>query len=294
MSKEIYFKIRKVDGSIQTFSLSCDLSSSIKEIKQLLSKKSLEIKSEDNFKKPFLLNPLSHGRFTFIYLGRLFEDNMLLSKFIQQDAAPVFSTIHVLTGYTHSLKDFENCLNKQKLCEIAAARVKAIIKYYNFENAKKTLLSMANSDPKGEIARALLESHIILSNPKCTDELLLTPSLTSTYYLHEISQRDKGRFHLFSVKSNGLGERYTKLSGDHLKSKILKDFKKQLQRTNTFEETEKLGDALKETKEYKILQRGQGCLTRLFRLSTSSVISFEKMLSKQKTTFLKNNSFIQK
>ena len=109
------------------------------------------------------------------------------------------------------------------------------------------------------------------------------PKLKSTYYDYG-KEGEKERSHLLGSKVdpkhfNGLKARYKEFKGDHLKSEILKDFKKQIEQINDKDMLKELKNELKKKPEYQVLEKSQGWFTRDGH--TSSVNSFEQMFKEQ-------------
>lgn len=104
-------------------------------------------------------------------------------------------------------------------------------------------------------------------------------------YHHAVYEHSAGRHHAFEViaaKFTGLKEQLMQLKGDHLKSQILLDFKEELAHCKTTEEVEQLKEQWKNKPEYKVLETGQGLITRIFHLQTSSVKAFNTMIDERK------------
>lgn len=105
-------------------------------------------------------------------------------------------------------------------------------------------------------------------------------------YEHKAESQDKGRYHAFEVsgedffRQNGksIAEKYRQDKGDFLKTKILNDFKKIIESTDTEGECKKAIDDFKKTVEYEVLKTGQGTLTKIFNLETSSEKALNKMI----------------
>lgn len=89
-------------------------------------------------------------------------------------------------------------------------------------------------------------------------------------------QVSKNRFHAFSATGKNLKEEFQNFKGDLLKSKILNSFKTELENA-TAETIDQVVKDIQNTNEYKVLATGQGLMTRLFHLDTSSVKTFKEM-----------------
>jgi hypothetical protein len=110
---------------------------------------------------------------------------------------------------------------------------------------------------------------------------VISEKLKSTFYEYG-REGEKSRGHKHEVDTNQfpqIKERYQNLKGDHLKSKILADFKKQIEKISDKEELAELKSELKKKPEYKVLEKSQGRFTRDGH--TSSVKAFEKMFKEQ-------------
>ncbi|WP_284698353.1 hypothetical protein [Legionella micdadei] len=77
---------------------------------------------------------------------------------------------------------------------------------------------------------------------------------------------------------------------DPLKSKILEDFKEQLEHA-TADNIDQVVVDIEESSEYKALATGQGVMTRLFHLETSSVKAFKDMVAERRADLELENSF---
>lgn len=91
------------------------------------------------------------------------------------------------------------------------------------------------------------------------------------------------RWFLFKASGKELSAKsYKDYVGDQLKTAILHDLKEKIEKCNSPEQLAEFEKTLKDKPEYKILEQGQGLLTRLFKFKTSSLIALEKMLEEKK------------
>ncbi|WP_454784086.1 RhoGAP domain-containing protein [Legionella sp. WA2024007413] len=107
-------------------------------------------------------------------------------------------------------------------------------------------------------------------------------NLLSTHYEAQVNNRSENRYHFFEAKGEKLGGIYTQFKGDHLKSRILLNFKKQLEKT-TLDNLEQTIEGLTKTKEYEVLATSQGFTTWILGRDTSSVIAFREMVAERKS-----------
>lgn len=70
--------------------------------------------------------------------------------------------------------------------------------------------------------------------------------------------------------------------GDYLKSKILEQFKAELEVITSPEDLTTWLDKQRLSAEYKVLKTGQGFMTRTFGLETSSIKAFNEMVAEQR------------
>lgn len=103
------------------------------------------------------------------------------------------------------------------------------------------------------------------------------------YYTHAVNPKESGRSHLYRAStatytSLASNPEYSSLTGDSLKTKILENFKEQLEACSTKGALLSTVARLKETDEYQILSTGQGLFTRTLGIETSSVKAFNQMV----------------
>lgn len=106
----------------------------------------------------------------------------------------------------------------------------------------------------------------------------------NTYYPYAVDSAAQGRSHFFSIKGakfDGLRGDFRKLSGDQLKSRILISFKDELAQISTLEEIQPFVDDFKLKPEYAVLKTGQGIVTQMFKLDTSSVKAFHEIVKER-------------
>ena len=106
----------------------------------------------------------------------------------------------------------------------------------------------------------------------------------NTYYPYAVDSVAQGRSHFFSIKGanfNGLRGDFRALSGDHLKSRILINFKDELAQISTLEDIQPFVDDFKLKPEYAVLKTGQGLVTQMFKLDTSSVKAFHEIVKER-------------
>ncbi|KTD08968.1 hypothetical protein Lgra_2203 [Legionella gratiana] len=137
------------------------------------------------------------------------------------------------------------------------------------------LAQLGNVSPQNEIVAELVT-------------LQFQPQM-SIHYKHEVDDARKNRFHAFEASPKDL-QNFKDLKGDLLKSKILHDFKGQLENA-TADNIDQVVEKIKNSKEYKVLATGQGVMTRLLHLDTSSVNAFNEMVAERKDDFELEKSF---
>lgn len=89
------------------------------------------------------------------------------------------------------------------------------------------------------------------------------------------------RFHLFKVNASDFENfklKYQSLKGDHLKRDILSDFAEKLSEISDKEALDHFVEDFKNSTDYKVLATGQGLVTKLFSLETSSQKKVEEMI----------------
>ena len=98
-----------------------------------------------------------------------------------------------------------------------------------------------------------------------------------THYQHAAHTNNDNRRHLFEVSS----DKFHNLKGDCLKTRLLLNLKSELtnyaQLCTSKEQFDKHVEEIKNSKEYEILATGQGLMTKIFGLETSSVTAFNKI-----------------
>lgn len=98
-----------------------------------------------------------------------------------------------------------------------------------------------------------------------------------TFYAH--ATQHSGRYHFFKAKPTNLIPAFQPYTGDVLKTKILIQFKANLEIIKTKEDLEEYVREFKENSpDYKVLKTGQGITTRLLGLQTDSVKAVEKLI----------------
>ena len=104
---------------------------------------------------------------------------------------------------------------------------------------------------------------------------------TLNLYYHHSNYQTKGRFHFFTVaigKHEELNKKHQALTGDALKTSLLLEFKYQLEQCENSDELNEKYDEIINSVGYKnVLAKGQGVMTRLFDLKTSSVKALSKI-----------------
>jgi len=103
-------------------------------------------------------------------------------------------------------------------------------------------------------------------------------------YEHQASNESEGRFHLFTASASsvkGFKQDYQAMRGDHLKTKILEDFKRQIENISSPKELKTFKDNLENSPEFKVLNTGQGLFTKITGIKTSSVVALEDMISQK-------------
>lgn len=101
------------------------------------------------------------------------------------------------------------------------------------------------------------------------------------YYQHS-NFKGSSRWHWFTASTGDnqpLTFKYSNLKGDALKSRILMDFKLQLEGCTNKQELDAKAREIKASDAYKILTQSQGIVTSFFKLKTSSVIALDDMIS---------------
>ena len=147
-----------------------------------------------------------------------------------------------------------------------------------YDTWRNTLISTKENQP-------LQQSAAISNPPDKLPENKNNQQSKSNYYPHQVnSPHDKKRFHAFEVnveKYASLKERYRDAKGDYLKSSILADFQNKIENTSSKEELETLVRKFKLSDEYKVLEKGQGLVTKVLGLETSSVKALKEMIEAQ-------------
>lgn len=107
-----------------------------------------------------------------------------------------------------------------------------------------------------------------------------------THYQH--ANFGGGRYHMFAASADGfksLKDKYSLMKGDYLKTKILSDFKELLDKAEDKANLNDIVNAFKHSDAYKVLQKGQGLFTQVFKLETSSIKALNDMVSERKQAF---------
>lgn len=104
-------------------------------------------------------------------------------------------------------------------------------------------------------------------------------------YQHSSPGEGRGReYHFFEAnlsKFQNLKQHYQDARGDFLKTKILELLKDKIVRTTSKEDLNKLKLDIMNSDEYGVLKKGQGLITRLLHLDTSSKKALDKMFVDQ-------------
>lgn len=90
-------------------------------------------------------------------------------------------------------------------------------------------------------------------------------------------------YHFFKAGTENvasLKEKYLHLSGDQLKTAILINFEKALEKANGTQSFKEIEQSLRNSDEFKILATSQGVVTWLLGGETSSVKAFNQMVDK--------------
>ncbi len=116
--------------------------------------------------------------------------------------------------------------------------------------------------------------------------------LFSTHYKHFTETANSKRHHAFDVDGSTFKDLDNDLKGykgDYLKSKILLNFKKEIERTTSRQSLDRLlKEDLEKRPEYQVLRTGQDLTTRclgFFGLKTSSIKALEEMIKEQQRNF---------
>ncbi len=115
-----------------------------------------------------------------------------------------------------------------------------------------------------------------INNIKLKNTASVVPSETMT----AAKNTDVIAFQEFKIK-------YEQYKGDYLKTKILEDFKKQIEKTSSTEELVALKKTLTGSYAYDVLKKGQGWFTQVTGIKTSSLIALDDMF-KQQEKYLKD------
>lgn len=103
-------------------------------------------------------------------------------------------------------------------------------------------------------------------------------------YEHEAFTPLEGRFHAGEVNGNDfkkIKEELKNFKGDHLKSKILQEFKTQIEQTHSQKEFNTLKKQIENSPEYEVLKSGQGLFTSITGIPTTSQETLEQMFKEQ-------------
>ncbi|WP_064115084.1 RhoGAP domain-containing protein [Legionella bozemanae] len=126
-------------------------------------------------------------------------------------------------------------------------------------------------------------------NGICTDLIekireIIKPNLylQGTHYEAEVRDPSENRFHIFNADGNKLGGEYKGLKGDYLKSRILLNFKSQLEKA-TSENIDNVVGTLENSPKHNVLATSQGFTTWFFNRDTSSIKAFREMVAERRS-----------
>ncbi|WP_196398903.1 RhoGAP domain-containing protein [Legionella saoudiensis] len=166
-----------------------------------------------------------------------------------------------------------NASKKAEATKMPPSNLALMIAPNVFEPSEDPMKMMANLNPQKEIISDLITRAAEIAKVKM--------HLQSTHYEHEVQSEAENRFHVLSVSGENLKEQFQGLKGDLLKSKILLNFKEELEQA-TSDNIEQIVKSIKSTQEYKVLEKSQGLVTLFFGLKTSSVKAFDEMVAERK------------
>ncbi len=121
---------------------------------------------------------------------------------------------------------------------------------------------------------------------KVSDPLSGRDHKTRTADLSNVSFEKSESSDEFKIFKN----KYGTLKGDHLKTKILEDFRNQIEETTSQRELADLKTKLETSYEYDVLKKAQGWLTEKFGFKTSSEKALADMFKQQEEYLSKMNS----
>ena len=108
-------------------------------------------------------------------------------------------------------------------------------------------------------------------------------------YEYKANTNEGSRWHALGVNTKDATDdfknKYKNQKDDHLKTSILDNFRKIIEETvvQSPKQLNDLKESLKATEEYKVLEKGQGVMTRVFGMETSSVKAFNEMMAEKKS-----------
>ncbi|CEG58018.1 hypothetical protein [Legionella fallonii] len=112
---------------------------------------------------------------------------------------------------------------------------------------------------------------------RLTENFRELQQLKNTHYEHATHITENNRWYFCQASS----DKFRDLKGDCLKTRLLLDFKSELttyaQMCTSKEQFDKHVEELKQSKEYEVLATGQGQVTKIFGLETSSVKAFNNI-----------------
>ncbi|AWN74744.1 RhoGAP domain-containing protein [Legionella anisa] len=252
------------------------------------------------------LAEIQKGKMDFSTMNQLECANLLkkvLQK-LQENGEPLFSLEDQkqLSDNKNKLLEYKKAINNI-LGKKSETNQK--ITYYLFAMLKKSLEKVAQTKMPAENLASMIGPNIFeLSNQELSPNLLEAISvenevcadliksaneiikpelrLQGTHYEAEVKDPSENRFHIFNADGDELGGEYQGLKGDFLKSKILLNFKKQLEET-TLETFDDVVEELMKKTAYTVLATSQGFTTWFFRRDTSSVKAFREMVAERKS-----------
>jgi hypothetical protein len=163
---------------------------------------------------------------------------------------------------------------------------------YSKKGCKEGVLQQTNSNPILQFGKNLLNVYVLEPIRSANNYL----KNNYAYKAHDVSSgRDHGSYTvtIFDISQknssaeqfNNFKNKYNADRGDFLKTKILEDFKKQIQRTSSKEDLEKLKETVKGSYEYDVLKKGQGYFTQVTGIKTSSLLALDDMFKQQEEYF---------
>jgi hypothetical protein len=103
----------------------------------------------------------------------------------------------------------------------------------------------------------------------------------------------RNRFHMAAVNPQEFKElkkQFTQFKGDALKANILADFKNKIESAPNEATLNIIVSGLKDTDEYKVLEKGQGLATKALGLETSSINEFNTIVEEARNALSSSNS----